>query len=76
MLKSSLTNIRKDGKNFLVNIGDNDIFVTVDDLDLGFETHREYLRQLIDLKKLQDNRFEEFTLEKMKVIVTWLRHSS
>lgn len=58
LLKSSLTNIRKDGKNFLVNVGDKDIIVAVDDLDLGFEYHREYLRQIIDLKMLHDSRFE------------------
>lgn len=37
-----------------MNVGNNDIIVAVDDLDLGYETHREYLRQLIDLKNLHD----------------------
>jgi hypothetical protein len=57
LLKNSLTNIRREGKNYLMNVGDNDIIVAVDDLDLGYESHREYLRQLIDLKNLQDDRF-------------------
>lgn len=62
ILRISLTNIRRDGKNFLRNVGDNDIIVAVDDLDLGYETHREYLRQLIDMKNLHDDRFEDYTL--------------
>ncbi len=62
ILRISLTNIRRDGKSFLRNVGDNDIIVAVDDLDLGYETHREYLRQLIDLKNLHDDRFEDYTL--------------
>ena len=35
-IKSSLTNIRRDGKNYLMNVGDNDIIIAVDDLDLGY----------------------------------------
>lgn len=66
-----MTNIRREGKNFLVNIGDNDIIIAVDDLDLGFESHREYLRQIIDLKSLRDGRFEENMIEKAKIVVTW-----
>lgn len=57
ILKSSLTNIRREGKNYLVNVGDNDAFVVIDDLDLGMESHREYLRQLIDVKSIHDGRF-------------------
>lgn len=71
ILRISLTNIRRDGKSFLRNVGDNDIIVAVDDLDLGYETHREYLRQLIDLKNLHDDRFEDYTLEKVKIIASW-----
>lgn len=70
-MRISLTNIRRDGKSFLRNVGDNDIIVAVDDLDLGYETHREYLRQLIDLKNLHDDRFEDYTLEKVKIIASW-----
>jgi hypothetical protein len=76
ILKSSLTNIRKEGKNFLANIGNNDVFITVDDLDLGVESHREYMRQLIDERSLHDSRFEEYSLEKVKVIASWLKQSS
>lgn len=57
ILKSSLNNIRRDGKNYLLNIGDNDIIIAVDDLDLGYEMHREFLRQVIDRKVVQDSRF-------------------
>lgn len=70
-IKSSLTNIRRDGKNYLMNVGDNDIIIAVDDLDLGYESHREYLRQLIDLKTLHDNRFEEYAVEKVKIVGVW-----
>lgn len=54
-----------------MNVGDNDIIVAVDDLDLGYESHREYLRQLIDLKTLHDNRFEEYAVEKVKIVGVW-----
>jgi hypothetical protein len=57
ILKSSLTNIRREGKNYLMNVGDNDVFVVIDDLDLGTESHREYLRQLMDSKNIHDGRF-------------------
>jgi len=36
ILKNSLNNIRRDGKNYLLIIGDNDIIIAVDDLDLGY----------------------------------------
>lgn len=54
-----------------MNVGDNDIIIAVDDLDLGFESHREYLRQLIDLRTLHDGRFEEYAVEKVKFIGVW-----
>lgn len=71
ILKSSLNNIRRDGKNYLLNIGDNDIIIAVDDLDLGYEMHREFLRQIIDIKVVQDSRFEEYTIAKAKIIAAW-----
>lgn len=36
LIKYNLTNIRKDGKNYLMNVGNNDIIISIDDLDLGF----------------------------------------
>lgn len=43
-----------------MNVGDGDIIIAVDDLDLGFECHREYLRQLIDTGIVWDARGEEY----------------
>lgn len=40
LLKNSLNNIRREGKNYLINIGDNDIIIAIDDIDLGYEMHR------------------------------------
>lgn len=54
-----------------MNVGDNDIIIAVDDLDLGFESHREYLRQLIDLKTLHDARFEEYAIAKAQIVAVW-----
>ena len=60
ILKNNLTHIRKNGKNMLMSIGEADINIVVDDLDLGYQFHREYLRAMIDEKLVRDNRFEEF----------------
>ena len=41
----------------LLNIGDKDIILTIDDLDLGKEYHREYVRQIIDMESVRDSKF-------------------
>ena len=40
VLKNQFTHIRKDGKNMLMNVGSSEINILVDDLDLGFKSHR------------------------------------
>lgn len=35
VLKSGLVNVRREGQNMLLNIGEKDVIITVDDLDLG-----------------------------------------
>ena len=47
----------------LVSIGHSDINIVVDDLDLGFQSHREYLRALVDSNVVRDNKFEDFSFE-------------
>lgn len=59
-----------------VNIGDKDIILTIDDMDLGKEYHREYVRQIIDLEAVRDSKFEEYKLQKVKILAAWHHPSS
>ena len=40
-----------------MKIGTEEINIVVDDLDLGFQSHREYIRALIDDKVVRDSKF-------------------
>ena len=54
----------------LVSIGQSDINIVVDDLDLGFQIHRQYLRALIDSNVVRDNKFEDYSFEDCHIIGT------
>ena len=60
ILKNNLMHIRKNGKNMLMSIGEANINIIVDDLDIGYQFHREYLRAVMDEKLVRDHRFEDF----------------
>lgn len=61
-MKGKLTHVRKEGKNMLMSIGEQDIHVQVDDLDLGHEWQHEYIRRLIDRNSFRDHHFDEYTI--------------
>ena len=71
ILKNGLTNIRREHKNMLVNIGGKDIILTIDDMDLGKQHHTEYIRQIIDQESIRDSKFDLYKLQNVKILGAW-----
>ena len=65
-LKKTSTQVRRDGKNFLIS--PEETAIVIEDLDLGHKSHIESMRQMIEEKMMRDDRFEEYQFEEMRIL--------